>query len=126
MECATLRHGTLGEARQESVPDASGLLDGTFDGECVVSGSQINDKHPGCFQGGALVLAFAARADGPPSQDTVSLLSGVIASSPFILRATPTPRHVRLIGWLLSFVLPNLVLHTPINPNVRSHIRCAC
>ena len=70
------------------------------------------------LQGGALVLAFATRTHSPPEPHTVSRLAGVVASSPFILRATPTARHVRIVGWLLSLVLPNLILHTSINPNV--------
>ena len=70
------------------------------------------------YQGGALVLAFATRSGTPPAKETVSLLSGVVASSPFIHRATPTARHVRIIGWLLSLLFPNMILHTPINPNV--------
>ncbi|KAI0740987.1 lysophospholipase [Earliella scabrosa] len=75
----------------------------------------------GHSMGGALALAFATREVGPPEKSSVSLLSGVVASSPFLLRATPTTTYVRMVGWLVSLVLPNLVIHTPINPNNLSH-----
>ncbi|RDX40014.1 lysophospholipase [Lentinus brumalis] len=88
----------------------------------------VKDQYPalpmflmGHSMGGALALAFVTRSSEPPAKGTISILSGVIASSPFILRARPTAKHVRIIGWLLSLVFPNLVLHTPINPNNLSH-----
>ncbi|KAI1782479.1 lysophospholipase [Ganoderma leucocontextum] len=88
----------------------------------------VKDRHPnlpvflmGHSMGSALALAFATRASAPPTKETVASLSGIVASSPFILRVTPTVRHVRFFGWLLSLVLPNYVVHTPINPSNLSH-----
>ncbi|KAH9935216.1 lysophospholipase [Epithele typhae] len=88
----------------------------------------VKDRYPGLpvflmghSMGGALALAFVTRKSAPPSADAVEMLAGVVASSPFILRTKPTAWHVRWAGWLLSFVMPNLVLHTPINPNNLSH-----
>ncbi|PIL33650.1 hypothetical protein GSI_04273 [Ganoderma sinense ZZ0214-1] len=89
----------------------------------------VQDRHPtlpvflmGHSMGGALALAFATRASARSSKGrAVGSLAGVVASSPFILRATPTARHVRFFGGLLSLFLPNFVIHTPINPSNLSH-----
>lgn len=86
-----------------------------YDMSCILSSHILTYA---VSQGGALALAFATRTIDTPSKETVASLAGVVASSPFLLRATPTARHVRFIGWLLSFLIPNHIVHTHIDPNV--------
>jgi len=53
------------------------------------------------------------RSAGPPSQDTVKLLSGVIASSPLLILSTPASPFQRWLGRKARPFLPNLLVPTP-------------
>jgi len=69
----------------------------------------------GHSMGGGNVLGFVTRTTGPPSPDTVKLLSGVIASSPLLILSTPTPSFQRWLGRKARPFLPNLLVPTPMN-----------
>lgn len=56
------------------------------------------------LQGGALVLSFATR---PNTQESVSQLSGIIASSPCIRLTKPPLSITRRLGGLARAILPN-------------------
>ena len=70
-------------------------------------------------QGGGNVLGFVTRKTGPPSPDTVKLLSGVIASSPLLVLSTPASSFQRWLGRKARPFLPNLLVPTPMNEGVR-------
>ena len=65
-------------------------------------------------KGGGLVLGFATRASAPPAKETVSLLSGVIATSPLLHQTFPASKILRFLGGKASAVLPNLLIDAPI------------
>jgi len=69
----------------------------------------------GHSMGGGNVLGFVTRTTGPPSPDTVKLLSGVIASSPLLILSTPTPSFQRWLGRKARPLLPNLPISTPMD-----------
>ncbi|CAL1711442.1 unnamed protein product [Somion occarium] len=60
----------------------------------------------GHSMGGGLSLAFPTRTEPPPSQNTVKLLRGVIASSPLIRQTTPAPKVMRWAGGKLANLFP--------------------
>jgi len=72
----------------------------------------------GHSMGGGLVLSFASR---PEYATTVSLLSGVIATSPLIQQTHPTSPLLRAPGGLMSHVLPNLTIPAPVKADQLSH-----
>src|SRR5258708_39734233 len=55
-------------------------------------------------QGGALVLSFATR---PDTQESVSQLSGIIASSPCLRLTKPPASITRRLGGFARAILPN-------------------
>ncbi|KII89213.1 hypothetical protein PLICRDRAFT_40845 [Plicaturopsis crispa FD-325 SS-3] len=55
---------------------------------------------------GGLVSAFPTRASAPPSPEAVSLLSGVISTSPLFTPVTPIARPLRWIMSAFSVLLP--------------------
>jgi len=69
-------------------------------------------------QGGGNVLGFVTRTTGPPSPDTVKLLSGVIASSPLLILSTPASSLQRWVGRKARSFLPNLLVPTPMDEGV--------
>ncbi|PIL33649.1 hypothetical protein GSI_04272 [Ganoderma sinense ZZ0214-1] len=74
------------------------------------------------MEGWGLVLAFGTRgAQGPPAQATVSMLSGVIASSPLVLQTFPASKVLRFIGGKASAVLPNVLIDAPVAIEDLSH-----
>jgi len=110
----------IGHARKE-VPDVPTFLMG----HSMVSIRPICTGFCGCLilfgsgvQGGGNVLGFATRATGPPSPDTVKLLSGVIASSPLLILSTPASPFQRWLGRKARPFLPNLQVPTPMNEEV--------
>lgn len=66
-------------------------------------------------------LGFATREDAPPAKESVALLSGVIASSPLLTLTHPSSKILRFLGWLVSVVVPSLVIPAPVNPDVRTY-----
>ncbi|KAI0795142.1 lysophospholipase [Abortiporus biennis] len=73
----------------------------------------LKEEYPGVplflmghSMGGGLVLAFATRTTPPPSPETVKSLSGIIASSPFILHSNPPNKLLRFVGEKLCHVAP--------------------
>lgn len=80
-----------------------------------------NDKLNG-FQGGGVVLSFPTRTSEPPSKSTVSLLSGVIASSPLVILTKPIPTPIRWLGAKVGGVLPYYRVKAEVFPEV-SHTR---
>ena len=110
----------IGHARKE-VPDVPTFLMGhsmvsirricmVFCSWLILSGSDV--------QGGGNVLGFATRTTGPPSPDTVKLLSGVIASSPLLILSAPASPFQRWLGRKARPFLPNLQVPTPMNEEV--------
>ncbi|CDO74696.1 hypothetical protein BN946_scf184847.g4 [Trametes cinnabarina] len=75
----------------------------------------------GHSMGGGLALAFATRPSPPPAQETVKLLSGVIATSPLLLQTYPAPKLLRYIGGKASALLPNLLVDAPVAVEDLSH-----
>ncbi|KAH8103271.1 lysophospholipase [Cristinia sonorae] len=72
----------------------------------------------GHSMGGGLACAFPTRgSSGPPSSDTVKLLSGVIACSPCIQLTNPKPKIVVFAGSQLGRILPNLAIPAGVNPD---------
>lgn len=73
-------------------------------------------------QGGGLVLAFPTRT-GPawphPSKGTVSILSGVIATSPLITQTKPAAKPVRWIGSKVGLLSPGLTIPAEVKASVR-------
>ncbi|KAH7883270.1 Alpha/Beta hydrolase protein [Phlebopus sp. FC_14] len=75
----------------------------------------------GHSMGGALVLAFATREEAPPAKETVSSLSGVIATSPLILQTKPAAKAARWIGGKASRIAPSLTIPAAVNYKDISH-----
>ncbi|KAI9511470.1 alpha beta-hydrolase [Russula earlei] len=73
----------------------------------------------GHSMGGGLVLSFAMRAN---TQDSVSQLSGIIASSPCILLTKPQGAITRWLSSRVRSVLPNQNIPVSVEPKVR---RCS-
>jgi acylglycerol lipase len=69
----------------------------------------------GHSMGGALVLAFPTRTQGPPSKEAVSGISGVISTSPLILQTKPANKASRWIGGKVSRVAPSLLIPAPLD-----------
>ncbi|KZV67236.1 lysophospholipase [Peniophora sp. CONT] len=76
----------------------------------------------GHSMGGGQVLSFATRTQTPPSKEIIQSLSGVIASSPLVrvVRRAPSPIFLKILS-LLSKVLPNVTLSTPVQDEDLSH-----
>ncbi|KAM5537986.1 hypothetical protein V8D89_008462 [Ganoderma adspersum] len=89
----------------------------------------VRKEHPdvpvflmGHSMGGGLVLAFGTRGEGaPPAKETVSMLAGVVASSPLVLQTFPASKVLRFIGGKASAVLPNVLIDAPIVIEDLSH-----
>ncbi|GBE80781.1 Putative monoglyceride [Sparassis crispa] len=75
----------------------------------------------GHSMGGALSLAFATRVKAPPSPETVQMLSGIIASSPFLEQTTPVSRLLRWVGEKAAMVLPHMPFPAEVLPEHLSH-----
>ena len=70
------------------------------------------------IQGGALSLAFVSRITEPPARESVSLVSGVVATSPFLRQTDPIPRILSYILKLVSVIAPRVVFPLPADPDV--------
>ncbi|RPD57939.1 lysophospholipase [Lentinus tigrinus ALCF2SS1-7] len=88
----------------------------------------MKDQYPtlpvflmGHSMGGALCLGFVTRPSPPPAEESVKLVSGVVATSPLILLTNPPLRIARFLGMLASHILPTLVIPAPVNPDNLSH-----
>jgi acylglycerol lipase len=68
-------------------------------------------------QGGGLVLSFATRAN---TQDSVSQLSGIIASSPCIHLTKPPLGIVRWLGSRARTIFPNQNVPAGVDSKVRT------
>ncbi|WVN89728.1 uncharacterized protein L203_104958 [Cryptococcus depauperatus CBS 7841] len=76
----------------------------------------------GFSMGGGEVLAFPIRPTPPPSQDTVRLLSGVIAGGPLIRLYNPAPSYQVKAGTIAANLgLGSFVIPTPIDYTHLSH-----
>ncbi|KAI0032242.1 lysophospholipase [Vararia minispora EC-137] len=75
----------------------------------------------GFSMGGGIVLDFASRPESPPNKETVSLLSGVIVTSPLILLVRPPPRALETLLIWISKVFPNMLWYTPVEAEALSH-----
>jgi len=72
----------------------------------------------GHSMGGGLVLSFATRAD---TQESVSQLSGIIASSPCIRLTKPPATITRWLGSRVRSILPNQNIPASVDPKHLSH-----
>ncbi|KAH9177498.1 alpha beta-hydrolase [Lactarius sanguifluus] len=72
----------------------------------------------GHSMGGALVLSFATRAN---TQDSVSQLSGIIATSPCVRLAKPPAGVARWIGSRVRAILPNQNIPAAVEAKFLSH-----
>ena len=107
-------------AREERGPRSPYILDGTFHGWCLTRSCSIlrlTDPFR-VVQGGGNVLGFVTRTTGPPSPDTVKLLSGVIVSSPLLVLSMPVPSFQRWLARKARPLLPNLQVPTPTKEEV--------
>lgn len=73
------------------------------------------------IQGGGNVLGFVTRKTAPPSPDTVKLLSGVIVASPLLTLSTPASSFQRWVARKARPLVPNLLVPTPLNEEVRGY-----
>ncbi|TFK91987.1 alpha/beta-hydrolase [Polyporus arcularius HHB13444] len=89
----------------------------------------LKEQHPtlpvflmGHSMGGALCLGFVTRSSPPPTEGSVKLVSGVVATSPLILLTHPPLRIARFLGMLASHVVPSLVIPAPVDPEVSTRM----
>ncbi|KAI1782744.1 lysophospholipase [Ganoderma leucocontextum] len=75
----------------------------------------------GHSMGGGLVLAFGTQAGAPPVKETLSMLAGVVASSPLVLQTFPASKVLRFIGGKASALLPNVLVDAPVAVEDLSH-----
>ena len=71
------------------------------------------------LQGGALVLSFAMRSD---TQESVSQLSGIIASSPCIRLTKPPASITRWLGGFARTILPNQNIPASVDSKVHTSL----
>ncbi len=71
-------------------------------------------------QGGGLTMAFATRPSPPPEQETLSMVSGIIAQAPLVGLTHPTPTVLRYIARVLSRVAPTMSIPAPMPEEVCS------
>jgi acylglycerol lipase len=77
------------------------------------------------IQGGGLALGFPTRKghEWPnPSAETVSLLSGVIATSPWHILTHPPPGIQRWIGGKAALIAPGMTIPAPVNGEVSAYL----
>ncbi|VDC07092.1 unnamed protein product [Peniophora sp. CBMAI 1063] len=76
----------------------------------------------GHSMGGGLALNFVTRSQSPPSQETVGLLSGIIASSPLVrvVRRAPSPIVFKVLSFVCNY-FPNMKHSTPVQVEDLSH-----
>ncbi|EMD32944.1 hypothetical protein CERSUDRAFT_160986 [Gelatoporia subvermispora B] len=79
----------------------------------------------GHSMGGGLALAFPTRTQPPPSEETVKLLSGVIASSPLLLQTFPASKVLRWAGGKARFIAPTMTIAAPVPVEDLSHNQVA-
>jgi acylglycerol lipase len=66
-----------------------------------------------------MVLSFATRTAAPPAKETISLLSGVIASSPLVRVADNQPSpFMRAVLKIVAKLCPKMPVNTPIQDDV--------
>lgn len=70
-------------------------------------------------QGGALALAFVTQSSAPPEPSTVASLTGVIATSPWLILTVPVPKWQRIAGSAAVNLVPYITLPAPVEPKVR-------
>ncbi|KAI0919099.1 hypothetical protein AcW1_003438 [Taiwanofungus camphoratus] len=75
----------------------------------------------GQSMGGQLALAFPTRVESPPSKEAVSMISGVIASSPLLLQTFPASKLLRWVGEKAAFVLPWMPFPAEVHAENLSH-----
>ncbi|THH13780.1 hypothetical protein EW146_g6476 [Bondarzewia mesenterica] len=75
----------------------------------------------GHSMGGGIVLGFPTNSDTPPDKETVSLLSGVISSSPLLRLSNPPLSFVRWVGGKACAVIPNFMIPASVQPEYLSH-----
>ncbi|KAI1783808.1 Alpha/Beta hydrolase protein [Ganoderma leucocontextum] len=68
----------------------------------------------GHSMGGGLVLAFWTRTGAPPAKETLSMLAGVVASSPLVPQTFPASKVLRFIQGKASMLLPNILIDAPV------------
>ncbi|RPD57958.1 lysophospholipase [Lentinus tigrinus ALCF2SS1-7] len=88
----------------------------------------VTKTHPGLpvflmgpSMGGALSLAFVTRKSEPPTQESVSLVSGVVATSPFLRQTQPIPRILSYVLKLMSVLFPRIVFPLPADTDDYTH-----
>ena len=96
------------------------IFDGTFHGWCSAYSYVVLRLADlvRVAQGGGNVLGFVTRKTGPPSPDTVKLLSGVIVSSPLLILTTPASPFQRWLGRKARPFMPNLTVPAPVSEEV--------
>lgn len=67
-----------------------------------------------------MVLAFPTRSTAPPALETVSLISGVLATSPLVLQTHPASKALKWIGGKASLILPAQNIPANVSPEVGS------
>ncbi|KAJ7148740.1 lysophospholipase [Mycena crocata] len=75
----------------------------------------------GHSMGGAIVLNYVTSKSTARNKDSVSLISGVISSSPWLLLTHPLPTWFLWIIALISKIFPNMHFSTPLRPEAISH-----
>ncbi|KAI0753184.1 lysophospholipase [Daedaleopsis nitida] len=75
----------------------------------------------GHSMGGGLSLGFPTRPPAPPSPENVSLLSGVVATSPLLVQPSPVPRSLRFVAGVVGMIFPTLLVPAPVNSDALTH-----
>ncbi|TBU27904.1 lysophospholipase [Dichomitus squalens] len=77
----------------------------------------------GHSMGGGLSLGFPTRTSPPPTQESISLLSGVVATSPLLVQPSPVPRPVRFVARMVGKLFPLMLVAAPVNSDALTHDR---
>ncbi|KAI0669585.1 lysophospholipase [Trametes maxima] len=75
----------------------------------------------GHSMGGTLALTFSTRTSAPPSPGTLSLLEGIISSSPLVRQTVPLSGTIRYASGLIATILPSLVVPAEVPLEHLSH-----
>ncbi|KAI0363890.1 lysophospholipase [Pilatotrama ljubarskyi] len=67
----------------------------------------------GYSSGGGMTLAFPTRPQAPPTPETVSMISGIIAQGPLVHLTYPVAKVVRYVARGISKIAPSLPVPAP-------------
>ncbi|KAI0067636.1 alpha beta-hydrolase [Artomyces pyxidatus] len=127
----TALDGPNGKAQPGSIYGRTGDKEQVGDVEWAIKHVRVTYEGVPIFlmghsMGGGLSLSFATRQTAPPSKETISLLTGVIVSSPLIRLTSPPVSMVRWLGGRATTVMPNFNIPASVEPKHLSHDPVVC